>query len=79
MTLDEIKHLIEFIRAQDLSEFELEQDGMKIRVKSGPAATALPVVSVAPAAPLLAPGPASGAPSVLAAPASSEAPLEDGP
>ena len=44
MTLDEIKHLIEFIRAQDLSEFELEQDGMKIRIKSGAAATALPMV-----------------------------------
>jgi acetyl-CoA carboxylase biotin carboxyl carrier protein len=42
MTLDEIKHLIEFIRAQDLSEFELEQDGMKIRIKSGAAAPASP-------------------------------------
>ena len=37
MTLDEIKHLIEFIREQDLTEFELEQDGVKIRIKSGSA------------------------------------------
>jgi acetyl-CoA carboxylase biotin carboxyl carrier protein len=36
MTLDEIKRLIEFIRAQELSEFELEQDGVKLRIKSGP-------------------------------------------
>jgi acetyl-CoA carboxylase biotin carboxyl carrier protein len=35
MTLDEIKHLIEFIRQHELSEFELERDGFKLRVKSG--------------------------------------------
>ncbi|MBY0495407.1 MAG: acetyl-CoA carboxylase biotin carboxyl carrier protein [Cyanobacteria bacterium] len=35
MTLDEIKQLIEFIKSHDLSEFELEHDGVKIRVKSG--------------------------------------------
>ena len=34
MTLDEIKQLIEFIKGHDLSEFELEQDGVKIRIKS---------------------------------------------
>ena len=35
MTLDEIKDLIAFIREQDLSEFELEQEGVKLRIKSG--------------------------------------------
>ena len=35
MTLDEIKNLIEFIKGHELSEFELEQDGVKIRIKSG--------------------------------------------
>jgi acetyl-CoA carboxylase biotin carboxyl carrier protein len=35
MTLDDIKQLIEFIKGHDLSEFELEQDGVKIRIKSG--------------------------------------------
>ena len=35
MTLDDIKQLIEFIKAQDLSEFELEHEGFKVRVKSG--------------------------------------------
>ena len=35
MTLDEIKRLIEFVRSQDLTEFELEQDGVKLRLKSG--------------------------------------------
>ena len=36
MTLDEIKQLIEFIKGHDLSEFEFEQDGMKVRIKRGP-------------------------------------------
>jgi len=44
MTLDEIKRLIEFIREQDLTEFELEQDGVKIRIKSGPTHTSLPMM-----------------------------------
>jgi acetyl-CoA carboxylase biotin carboxyl carrier protein len=83
MTLDEIKHLIEFIRAQDLAEFELEQDGMKIRVKSGAVATTLPMMPVAaPIAPLFAPGPipgATAAPSAPGAPATPDAALEDGP
>ncbi len=43
MTLDQIKELIEFIREHDLSEFELEQDGVKIRVKTGSSAAPAPV------------------------------------
>jgi acetyl-CoA carboxylase biotin carboxyl carrier protein len=50
MTLDEIKRLIEFIREQELTEFELEHDGMKLRVKSGTVTHAsvplMPAVSV---------------------------------
>jgi acetyl-CoA carboxylase biotin carboxyl carrier protein len=47
MTLDEIKRLIEFIRAQELTEFELEQDGVKLRIKSGaPAQMPVPFMPV---------------------------------
>jgi acetyl-CoA carboxylase biotin carboxyl carrier protein len=76
MTLDEIKQLIEFIKGHELSEFELEQDGVKIRIKSGgthhqvvqapPAYFAAPPVSQA--------APAAAAPAPAAAPA---APAED--
>ena len=71
MTLDEIKQLVEFIKGHDLSEFELEQDGVKIRIKSGgnhhnavampsmPAA--LPILGAAPVA-----APASAAPGAAA-------------
>jgi len=70
MTLDEIKQLIEFIKANELSEFELEHDGVKIRIKSGtshhvvtvpqvavaaPVMTSVPAPAVAPAAPAAAP------------------------
>ena len=66
MTLDEIKELVEFIKGHDLDEFELEQDGVKVRIKRGsnhhavvappvPAATAVlsppPVASPASAPP----------------------------
>ncbi|HUQ88943.1 MAG TPA: acetyl-CoA carboxylase biotin carboxyl carrier protein [Vicinamibacterales bacterium] len=71
MTLDEIKQLIEFIKAHDLSEFELEHDGVKIRVKSGgnhhqvvavPAMTAaLPMLAAPMAAPMAAPPAAAAA------------------
>ncbi len=72
MTLDEIKELIEFIKGHELLEFELEQDGVKIRIKSGgnhhhvvaapqmPAA--LPILGAAPVA-----APASAAAGAAAA------------
>ena len=54
MTLDEIKQLIEFIKGHELSEFELEQDGVKVRIKSGgnhhQVMTAPPIVFAAPSA-----------------------------
>src|SRR5687768_14584055 len=58
MPLDEIKRLIEFIRAQDLTEFELEQDGVKIRIKSGAAHDHVPLH---PAAPIVHPHPPAAA------------------
>ena len=85
MTLDEIKQLVEFIKGHDLSEFELEQDGVKIRIKSGsnhhvvavphlPAT--MPLVAAAHiAAPLT---PAQAAASAADAKAAAEQAAEDG-
>ncbi|MEW6320777.1 MAG: acetyl-CoA carboxylase biotin carboxyl carrier protein [Acidobacteriota bacterium] len=72
MTLDEIKQLIEFIRAQELSEFELEQDGIKLRVKSGVAAPPL-----SPLAPPLGAALPAGMPAI--APPAAPAPPAAGP
>ena len=74
MTLDEIKQLIEFIKAHELSEFELEQDGVKIRIKGGsnhhqmvavphiPATMPMMAAAVAPAAHAAPAAPAATAP-----------------
>ena len=80
MTLDEIKQLIEFIKGHELHEFELEQDGVKIRIKSGgnhhhavagpPLPPAMPMLAAAPAA---APAAATGG-----APAAAAAVAEEG-
>lgn len=81
MTLDEIKRLIEFLREQDITEFELDYDGVKLRIKSGVVAQAalpvMPAVSVLtaqPLAPIIAAsvGPAAAPPAALAASEPSE-------
>ncbi len=68
MTLDEIKELIEFIKAHELSEFEFEKDGVKVRIKTGgahhvvamPQAPAVLAAPVAPAVAAAAPAAAEG-------------------
>ncbi len=72
MTLDEIKQLIEFIKANELSEFELEHDGVKIRIKSGTSHHVVTVPQAAMAAPVMAPVAAPAA-----AAASAAAPVAD--
>ena len=73
MTLDEIKQLIEFIKGQELTEFELEQDGFKIRIKSGQghhvAAAPQLSASMPMMAPQMAPIAAASAPAATPAPA----------
>jgi len=57
MTLDEIKQILDMVREHALAEFELEQDGVKLRVRKdggvqalgGPATTVAPPVPAAPA------------------------------
>jgi acetyl-CoA carboxylase biotin carboxyl carrier protein len=61
MTLDEIKQLIEFIKAQDLSEFEYEQDGVKLRIKSGQQNHHVVAVPQMPATPLMGAAPIQSA------------------
>jgi acetyl-CoA carboxylase biotin carboxyl carrier protein len=54
MDLDEIKKILDLMRENDLSEFELEQEGVKVRLRknSGPQwsghAPAMPVAGYAP-------------------------------
>lgn len=76
MDIGDLKEILRILEEQDITEFELEQDGVKLRVcrSSGPAAQ--PQVSYLSPAPALAPAPApappaapAGAPAAAAAPA----------
>jgi acetyl-CoA carboxylase biotin carboxyl carrier protein len=82
MTLDEIKRLIEFVRSQDLTEFELEQDGVKLRLKTSHPPPAMAHLQAGPmmSAPLP-PAPATAAPSGRSAAEDSATPpaVEGGP
>jgi acetyl-CoA carboxylase biotin carboxyl carrier protein len=76
MTFDEIKQLLEVVREHELSEFELEREGFKIRVRkqlAGPPAVALAApATIQPAAPAVAPA-ASPSAGAVAASASADA------
>jgi len=69
MNLDDIKQILELVREHDLSEFELERDGLKVRIrKAGHEVTyAAPAVSHAPPPGL--PAPAAPVAPAAAAPA----------
>jgi len=77
MELDQIKAIITMMKENDLSEFQMEQDGLKIRIKRGPEGfqqtvtgpAAQPSAPAQPpvAAPNVVPAPAATAPSAVAA------------
>ena len=69
MTLDEIKQLIEFIKGQELTEFELEQDGFKVRIKSGQGQHVMTVPHMQAQMPMMAAPMPQAAPAPAAAPA----------
>jgi acetyl-CoA carboxylase biotin carboxyl carrier protein len=86
MDLKELKEILQILEEKEITEFELEEEGMKLRIRKGPAASnhaAAPPVFVAPvAAPPIpaaaaapsAPAPAAPAPAKVA-PAEEEAGL----
>jgi len=76
MDLDEIKKILELMRDNDLAEFELEHEGVKIRLRkdTGPhwSAQAPPVPAVAYAPPVAAAPPTTGEPAPPALSVASE-------
>jgi acetyl-CoA carboxylase biotin carboxyl carrier protein len=71
MNLDDIKQLLELVREHDLTEFELEQDGLKMRVRKAGQDVIVshapaPVVHHAPAPVAMPAAPASAAPAAPA-------------
>jgi acetyl-CoA carboxylase biotin carboxyl carrier protein len=81
MEFDEINRILDMVREHELSEFELEREGFKIRIKKGnvgPAPTAFVAAPAPHVAAPVAPAPPAGLPSPAAPEAvSAEAPLSD--
>jgi acetyl-CoA carboxylase biotin carboxyl carrier protein len=72
MELEQIKAIIGMMKENDLSEFSMEQDGLKIRIKRGPEGFQ-PSVTVAPLPVAVAPAALPAAPpAVTSAPATVE-------
>jgi acetyl-CoA carboxylase biotin carboxyl carrier protein len=73
MNVDEIRSILELVREHDLTEFELEVDGTKIKVKKAGSAPVIQVQAGQPYAPLpaivVAPPPGGGGPLTAARPA----------
>jgi acetyl-CoA carboxylase biotin carboxyl carrier protein len=71
MNFDDIKQLLELVREHDLAEFEMEQDGLKMRVRK---ASHEVVVTTAAPAPVAMPAPVAQAAAPAAVPAAAAAP-----
>jgi acetyl-CoA carboxylase biotin carboxyl carrier protein len=52
MDFDDIERILELVREHDLAEFELERDGLKLRVRKAGAGDRQPAVHHLPAAPI---------------------------
>jgi acetyl-CoA carboxylase biotin carboxyl carrier protein len=76
MEFEDIERILELVRTHDLAEFELEREGLKLRVRKNASGTVHLVPPPAPAAPLpLAPSPVLHQPAAAAVP-SAPAPIE---
>jgi acetyl-CoA carboxylase biotin carboxyl carrier protein len=79
--LNELRELVEFLKANDIAEFDMEQDDLKVRIKfAGEPAPA--GIDVAQLSRLMASAPAAHAPvptaaASVAAPAAATAPVEE--
>jgi acetyl-CoA carboxylase biotin carboxyl carrier protein len=72
MDLDQLKQILELVREHELSEFEVEHDGLRLKIRKDGAA----VVSVQPPLPA---APAAVSPEAPAAPGSASAPASSSP
>jgi acetyl-CoA carboxylase biotin carboxyl carrier protein len=50
MDLDQLKQILDLVREHDLSELEVEHDGLKIRIRTNAAGTVQPVTATPPPA-----------------------------
>jgi acetyl-CoA carboxylase biotin carboxyl carrier protein len=68
MNLDDIRQILELVREHDLAEFEIERDGLKVRIRKAGHEVTVVAPSAPIAAPQAAPATAGGAGAPAAAP-----------
>jgi acetyl-CoA carboxylase biotin carboxyl carrier protein len=75
MDLKELKEILQILEEKEITEFELEEEGMKLRIRKGPASSnhaaaplAFPAPMAAPPLPAAAAAPSAPAPNAPAAP-----------
>jgi acetyl-CoA carboxylase biotin carboxyl carrier protein len=76
MNLDDIKQILDLVEKHDLAEFEIERDGLKVRVRKAGREMSF----VTPPSPMLVPGPLApfaGAPPAPASPAAAPSPASN--
>jgi len=74
MDLDQLRHILDLVQEHEFSEFEIEHDGLKLRIRKGAAATSVVTLPAAPAVPVVLPAAAAiGAPMAAAVVAAAEA------
>ncbi len=67
MDLDELKHILELVREHELSEFELEHEGLRLKVRKDTNGAHMVTLPSAPSGPVVLPT-TTGTPGVGAAP-----------
>jgi len=75
MDLDQLKQILDLVREHDLSEFEIEHDGLRLKVRKDPSG-GFTMPPAGAAAGTAAGAPAAGAAGGAAAPASGGVPAE---
>jgi len=63
MDIDQLRQILDLVKQHDLSEFEVEHEGLRLKIRKGASGVLVPLVGSAPAAPMVTvPAPAIGAP-----------------
>src|ERR1019366_6358930 len=71
MDLDQLKQILDLVRAHELSEFEIEQEGLRLKIRKdtvGAPAVVVPAPAAAHGAPAAGGAPISSVPSVSSVP-----------
>ena len=66
MDLDQLRHILDLVQEHEFSEFEIEHDGLKLKLRKGAAAAAVVTLPAAPSVPVVLPTAAPiGAPAAV--------------